>query len=428
MLKTWKFWKDTIIGTIFIFAFMAFAYQFLAIFSILDPVGQALEDMQITDQIFSNENFREDPAFDTTILIVNFGRLGRKDIARQINIINKYNPQVIGIDTFFGSLEPDTLGDLMLADALSKVENLVLGTQFMAPGDVDDPYYYHLKTSHPLFNQYAEMGIVNLIAETAGTKQEEYKVVREFSPKMLYKDTISGEVIEQMAFGVKLASYVNPEAAERFLARNNEEEIINYRGNVLTMLTLDNRPKFFALDVMDVLEENFDPSLVKDKIVLLGHVGESFLEPYWIEDKFFTPMNPKYAGRAGLDMYGVVIHANITAMVLNEDYLDKMSETKGYIVAIILCFLNVGLFTIIYRKLPLWYDGITKLIQLVEVVIILGLIIFVFHLFAIEMELTIAIIVILLAGDALEVLYGVGYNMFQKEKRRELFTIKEHNV
>ncbi len=428
MLRTWKFWKDTIFGTIFIFAFMAFAYQFLAIFSILDPVGEALEDMQITDQIYSNEKFREEPDFDTTILIVNFGRLGRKDIARQINIINKYNPKVIGIDTFFGSLKPDTLGDLLLADALSKVENLVLGTKFMAPGDVDDPYYYYLKTSHPLFNQYAEMASVNLIAETAETKQEAFKVVREFYPKMQYKDTISGEVIEQMAFGVKLASYANPDATERFLARNNEEEIINYRGNVLTMLTLENRPKFFALDVMDVLEENFDPSLVKDKIVLLGHVGESFMEPYWIEDKFFTPMNPKYAGRAGLDMYGVVIHANITAMVLNNDFIDKMSDIQGYLIATILCFLNVGLFTLIYRKLPLWYDGLTKLIQLLEVVIILGLIIFVFHWFAIEMELTIAIIVVLLAGDALEVLYGVGYNMFQKEKRKELFTIKEHNV
>lgn len=428
MLKTGRFWRDTLIGTIFIWAFLVFAYYFLGIFSILDPVGEALEDMKITDQIFSNPQFRVEPEFDTTILLVNFGRLDRRGIAEQINIINQHNPRVIGIDTFFGSLKPDTLGDLILEEALSKVENLVLGTKFDAPGDVDDPYYYHLKKSHPLFNQYAEEASVNLISEQAGIKQEELKIVRDFYPKMLYKDTISGEIIEQLAFGVKLAEYINPEAVKRFLERNNEEEIINYRGNILSMLTLDNRPKFFAIDVDEVFDNNFEPSLVTGKIVIFGHLGENFMQPYWIEDKFFTPMNPKYAGRANLDMFGAVIHANIAAMVINEDYLDQMTAFEGIIVAVILCFINVAIFTLVYRKLPLWYDGVTKLIQLVEVVLILFFIIWVFHVYSYEMELTYAIVVILLAGDALEVLFGVGYNMFTKEKRKKLFTIKEDSV
>lgn len=426
MLKTKKFWIDSILGTIFIFAFLWFATNFLGIFDFLNPIGDALSDMKITDQVFSNPAYREDPDFEENIVIVNFGRLDRRGIAQQINIINRYHPRVIGIDTFFRSLKEDSIGDLILADALSNIENLVLGSQFMAPGDTEDPYYYYLKLSHPLFSQYSDDAHVNLINEIAGGRQEEIKTVRTFFPKMLYKDTITGEVTTHMAFGIKLAEYLDPEAAQRFLDRNVEEELINYRGNVLTMQTLDSRPKFFALDVADVFNESFDESIIKDKIVIFGMVGENFAEKYWVEDKFITPMNKKWAGRADEDMFGVVIHANIAAMVLNDDYLDKMSENQGIILAVIICFLNVALFTIIYRKLPLWYDGITKLVQLIEVVLFMMAIVLVFHYYSIELDLTISIIVVLLAGDALEVLYGVGYNLFSKKKRIELFTIKEH--
>jgi hypothetical protein len=136
-------------------------------------------------------------------------------------------------------------------------------------------------------------------------------------------------------------------------------------------------------------------------------------------------MNPKYAGRADLDMYGAVIHANIVSMVLNRDYLDKMTEFQAIMIAIILCFLNVAVFTLIYRKMPLWYDGLTKVIQLVEVMILMAIIVGVFNWYNTRIDLFLAIVVVLLAGDALEVLYGVGYNIFDKKKREKLFTIRE---
>ena len=424
MLKTRKFWLDSIIGTAFIFGFMWFASNFLAIFSILDPVGDALEDMKMSDMVFSDPIFRSDPDFEERVVLVNFGRLDREGIAHQLNIINKYKPKVIGIDTFFSS-EKDSLGDAILQEALSNIENLVLGTKYISPGELEDPFYYGLERTHSKFRQYAEEAHVNLAAETAGTKQNEFKVVRQFPPTMSLKDTISGNITTQMAFGVKLAEFLDKDAVEEFLARDYEEELINYRGNVLTMQTLEMRPKFMALDIVDVFNENFSPDMIEGKIVIFGHIGENFNEKYWVEDKFFTPMNKQWAGRADLDMFGVVIHANIVSMVLNRDFLDKTSETQNVIFAIILCFFNVVLFTIVYRKLPLWYDGLTKIIQLIEVTILMFLIVWVFDVYFLELELTLAIIAVLLAGDALEVLYGLGYNLFSKKKRKELFTIKE---
>jgi len=426
MLKTRKFWLDSLLGTAFIFGFMWFAVNFLGIFAFLDPVGDALADMQITDQVFSNPYFRTDPEFEERIILVNFGRLDRRGIAQQINLINKFKPKVIGIDTFFGSLKEDSLGDMMLEDALANVENLVLGTQFVQPGDVDDPYFYGIERSHHKFAQHAEEAHVVLSAEIAGTQQNQLKIVRQFYTEMSYNDTINNKITTHMAFGIKLAEYLNPDAVKEFLDRDVEEELINYRGNVLTMRTLADRPKFMALDVSDVFNENFSEDMIKDKIVIFGHIGENFNERYWVEDKFFTPMNKKWAGRADLDMFGVVIHANIVAMVLNRDFLDRTTEFQSTVFAIILCFINVALFTIVYRKLPLWYDGITKIIQLLEVIILMLLIVWVFDAYFLQLELTLAIIAVLLAGDALEVLYGVGYNLFSKKKRRELFTIKDN--
>jgi CHASE2 domain-containing sensor protein len=423
MLLTKKFWKDVLIGTIFIFAFMWFASKFLAIFNFLDPIGEALGDMKITDQVFSNPYFRPQAIPEDRVTIINFGRRGRGDIAQMINIVNKYNPKVIGIDTFFSNLKEDSLSDLILAEALSNVDNLVLGTKFLNPGDLDDPYFYGIKRSHELFRQNAIEAHVVLSAEEAGTQQEEFKVVRQFFPKMAYNDTINNQFEEHVAFGIKLAEFIDPVAANDFLARENEEELINFRGNIFDIDHIE-KTKYSAIDWMDVLNEDFDPSLITDKIILFGMVGEYIGEPYYVEDKFFTPMNDKYAGRADEDMFGVVIHANIVSMVLDRDYLERMTNFSSIVAAILLCMFNVVMFSLIYRKLPLWYDGLTKLIQLLQLVVILGIIVLVFHAYSLELELTYGIVAIALAGDSLEVLYGVGYNLFDSKKRKLLFTSK----
>ncbi|NJM93588.1 MAG: CHASE2 domain-containing protein [Cytophagales bacterium] len=71
--------------------------------------------------------------------------------------------------------------------------------------------------------------------------------------------------------------------------------------------------------------------------MIFGYLGESFNDVSW-EDKFYTPLNKTYAGKANPDMYGVVIHANIVSMILNHDYVYTMAESTGVLVAIVLCF------------------------------------------------------------------------------------------
>ena len=204
--------------------------------------------------------------------------------------------------------------------------------------------------------------------------------------------------------------------------RKNNVELINYGGNVIKANSKNSEftNKFTVLDWMDIFEENFVPSVFEDKVVILGYLGEDLWDNSW-EDKLYTPLNMEYAGRTNPDMYGAVIHANILAMILSGNYINSMSTRAGVLVGILLCFLNVLLFSLIYRLLPRWYDGLTKSIQLLEALILLLITVLVFHFFSYKLNLTLGIIAVLLAGDSLEVYYGVIKNLFSKEQRRLLF-------
>ena len=411
-----RFWLDVILGTVFIFVLMSMFSSITAfqIFDIFDPIGEALGDMEITDVVFSQ--LREDPTADQDIILVNIGVESRAGIAQLVDSISQHNPAVIGIDTFFDFPKEDTLGDLMLADAFGRVENLVLVTKALYNPLTDE--FDSLRTSYPLFTWNSDSAHAQFI--TKATVQEDLKMTREFPP---YIQMADGN--KQYAFAVELARKTHPEKVEKFLARDNHIETINYRGNVLDYGATKFGTKFATLDVYDVLVGNYIPEMINDKIIIFCYLGKYLGDRETLEDKYFTPLNEKYAGRSYADMYGGVIHANIVSMILNEDYINTLSENTRIIIAIIITFLNVMVFSWIYKSIPRWYDGVTKLIQLSEILGLMFLTIWLLDQKALKMDLTIALAAVALVGDGLEVYYGVVKNSFTKEGRKELFKISK---
>jgi CHASE2 domain-containing sensor protein len=427
-MKRWNlfkrsFWTDCIFGTLFIFGLMwaIFNVSQLAIFDAFDPIGEALSDFESSDIAFSQIRDPNDVHANEDIVIVNISKpylVNRARLAQMINIINQHNPKVIGIDMFFWSLSSDTLGDLALAEAYSKVKNLVMVTKFQEDIETEENTWEII--SHPSFISNATLGFANLNTEAA--KQDDFKVCRSFPPKRV----VEGE--EAIAFAVQIANQVDPEKTKRFLERDNEWETINYKGNIIDVhKATDFGGKFGFLDWDDVMEENFEPDMIKDKIIIFGETGENMFDTSW-DDKFFTPLNRSYAGKTNPDMYGVVIHANIVGMILDEDPINELGEFWDALIGILICFANVVAFSWVYRKLPRWYDGITKLIQLVELMVLFFIIIYLFAEFSFKVNLTFGLAAVALAGDGLEVFYGVVMNLFNKERRRQLFTIRNEEV
>ncbi len=412
-----RFWRDVILGTIFIFALMGLFGSLTAfkVFDIMDPIGEAFADMEFTDIYFSQ--LLDDPVADQNVVLVNVGLESRMGISVLLDSISKYDPAVIGVDLFFDYPKEDTLGDLMLMEALGRVENLVLVTKLsQTMGNMDPESIDSLEWSHPMFTWNATPAFANLITD-AGV-QEDLKMCRTFVPQL---ELDNGE--NQVAFAVKMASYLSKEKADKFLARGNEEEVINYRGNVLDYGATKFGNKYFALDVWDVYSGNFVPEIIKDKVVIFCFLGEELGDRENFEDKFFTPLNETYVGRAFPDMYGGVIHANIVSMVLNEDYIFYLSDIQTWTLTVIMLFFTIMVFSWIYKKLPKWYDGITKVIQVILLVGIPYIMIYAMDLYSIKLELNILLIAIALSGDGLEVFYGVVKNSLSKEGRKELFKV-----
>ncbi len=407
------YWYKSLFATLFIFLFLAFARIFLGIFDFLDPIGDALTGYEVTDQVFSNPQWREVPPVEDDIIVVNVGNLSRAGIAQQINIINSFGPKVIGLDLIFRNLKADTLGDMMLANAIANSPNIVVYQKLLEPDDKPS-LWNGAEYSHDIFTQNHPTAFVNLNNEIEGVRQFDFKSCRSFFPKQLLYDSISNKTDTVYAFAVALAKYISPENVKIFLDRNNDEEIVNYSGNVVDYGRTRLGTRFFALDTYDVLDTMFTPDLIKDKIVVMGVMGSSFDDKYTVEDKYFTPLNEIQAGRANPDMYGVVVHANIISMILNNRYIDVMSENLSYAIAFLMCFLNVLMFTVIYQKYSEWYDGATKLLQLTQALLFVFAIILFFHYFSYKLNITLTIIVVLLAGDVLEVYYGFVMNAYCK--------------
>lgn len=430
-----KLWSQSLIITVFVFLTLWGANRAtdLNIFKAFDVIGQALKDFELTDYAFSY--LREDPVVDERIVLVNIGTLSRREIAQQIGIISSYKPRVIAFDGFFnceGGLRDsvncpallDTLGNLMLSAAIQEAGNVILGSKLMQTDSLsqfDIDFYDSIEISDPMFADYSLEGFVSL--PTNATYQEDVKLCRSIFPRR----TINGE--EQLYFGVQIAMQYDSIKAKKFLARNNDEELINYRGNIEVMQLRINSEKndetastqyptmFYVVDWDQLLREEVLPELFKDHIVIMGYLGDYLGDAAW-EDKFFTPMNKKVAGRANPDMFGPVVHANAVAMILNEDYVDGIAPWIQYLLAFLVCLLTVALFILIDNNLPQWFDALSFLIQLFEVLLISMLIVFAFTWWNLKLELTVAIGVSALVGPVYDIFKSVKGEIDRRLTRR----------
>ena len=229
-------------------------------------------------------------------------------------------------------------------------------------------------------------------------------------------------------FPVLIAQMHKPESVQKLLDRGNQIEKINYVGNIDVVgyeqlykeknnyTALADKKHFRAFEFSDVLEGRFEPEDFKDKIVLLGYLGDE-IYVHAAEDKFFTPLNEKQVGKTSRDMYGVVVHANIIHTIINENYVNKMPDWTKHLTGILVVFLVIASFRPIYNDYKVWYDGLTKILGIILTFLIIAIIGAVFDSFNYEIKFgAIYFGCILLAGDFLEVYYGLLKNIVRYSK------------
>jgi CHASE2 domain-containing sensor protein len=224
---------------------------------------------------------------------------------------------------------------------------------------------------------------------------------------------------------------------KKYLSRDNDEEIVNFRGNIevlqlrIKSLKMDQTgtsnyaTMFYAVDVGQLERGEVLGEVFKDNIIIMGFLGDYLGDPSW-NDKFFTPLNKKVAGRANPDMFGVVVHANVVAMILNEDYINELPDWLLIAVAFIICTLTVALLTVIDRSLPTWFDALSFFVQVVIILILMMIIIEAFALRSLKLDLSLTLAVTALVGPCYDIFKSLQNEYIKRFTKPKIEVLKNN--
>jgi hypothetical protein len=86
------------------------------------------------------------------------------------------------------------------------------------------------------------------------------------------------------------------------------------------------------------------------------------------------------------------------------------------------------MFTLIVRKIPLWFDGLSILLQLAQFIICTILMIYSLKWFNFKLNLTLTLAALALVGTCFELYNGFIREIFKRIKNSTLFTKKKEGV
>ena len=194
------------------------------------------------------------------ITIVDIGHLDRVGIAKELSIINKYSPRVVGLDFF---LTTDSLEkDYQLMEAISKSSNLVQTTMLHNNDERDITRWDSLELCHEKF-KVGSHGFSNL------TITDDSVIVRELPMRQYHRDET------EFAFSYMVASkYDFGKIKSKY---KNEDKDFSFDKNSFGHY-------FKVISIKDLMAENFDKNDITDKIVLMGHISNTE-DSFYLDDK-----------------------------------------------------------------------------------------------------------------------------------------------
>ena len=361
--------RDTLFATMAVFLFLILLGMIPINFYVLNPMKMALKDFDFNDIAYAKLEKGKSDSIDRRIVIINSGELDRAELGFLIETINAYKPKVIGLDIYFEDAK-DAVKDSILREAFRKTKNIV-GVSVAEAGKHD----FSIKKNY-FDDVNTKRGYANLVGEEIGT-------IRYYSPF----ERVHGQKYPQITTAI--VKEYDEKAYENLVKRHKEVETINYKRRV---------DKYQVLEPEQLFTDGIDSSLLKDKIILIGYVN---LDPNNIEDKKFTPMNEKFAGKSNPDMNGIVVQANIISMVLDGHYIKKMPKWAAWVAAIIIGWIHMSLYIRYYLESHIWFHLVAKLTQVFSVILFAYLGMFIFDKFEVKLEMKYTLYVIALAVDVI---------------------------
>jgi CHASE2 domain-containing sensor protein len=308
--------------------------------SFFNPFKNAFKDFSYLDLYYS-EKFNEDQ-FNDDIILVNINRLNRKEIALVLDNLQKHDPKVIGLDVIFKEKE-NTVWDSLLAKTLT---------------DASFVFAYSVSEKEKIVSDSTIQKKNGVTGYTNFNFDKEAIVIRNFQGiKKNKKETL-------ISFPVAVTQhYVKGNWLKRKEPFLEVDRPINYTST---------RDNFLVLESRDIIGQEAIPFL-KNKIVLVGYLGGEGTYEYDIEDKHYTPMNVRFAGKSPPDTFGLIIHANIIQMLITDNYITIVPHWIIVLLTVILTLIALAYFIYLNKKQLASYILRLNLVQLIFTILIVWL-------------------------------------------------------
>ncbi len=392
-IKSKQLLFEAFLATIVTFSLLLI-FSFLIRISIkpFNFIQDAFYDVQVTDLYFSHLKVN---TVVQEIVLINIEDADRAEISVILQLINSLQPKVVGLDVFISHAK-DEIGDSLLLKAIEAMgSKLVMAAYFDEDRNRFSEKYQYFEG--------VQYGHANIL-----TSSDRTKVVREYFP--FFND--ANDTL--WAFPVLLATYYSSQHTPTIKKRNNQIERINYVGGMQSFVSINKSDLYSLSD--DELR-----FLISDKMVLVGFLGEKSLHSSDFDDVFFTPLNEKFAGRSFPDMYGLVIHANIATMILNNDYINTLPEWVALILAFFATFVVKIALLYFFITNQLWYDIMAKLIQFIFSIFIVFLAFSILRYTHFMINVTYLMFGIVFAVDFIYVYESFAIIAFKKFRYKSLF-------
>jgi adenylate cyclase len=318
---------------------------FVAIASFTQPFSSV--QLWLSDQLFTEEppspNIVVVGIDDKTLEV--YGKWSdwpRRLHARALDNLAEAGARVIGFDILFPDSSSD---DLIFAAAIENEGKVVLasaGNQLLPVSGDKEVYSNVLMPVSSLNNVCRATGHVNIVPDRDGKVRRLPLVIQDASGK-IYPSFILSVLHTQFSLPIP-TEYPRQDGALSLLSRDIPVDTA-YRLRINYSTLRAGRP---YLSYGDVISGNFDPSMVKNKIVLIGMTATGELDTWAV---------PTVAGKVP----GVYIQATAMDTILRSQFLTE----AGTFITLLIMLLLVAIICLALPRLKLKWGGVLLLVLFV---------------------------------------------------------------
>lgn len=390
--------RDTIFATIWVFLFIVILGSIPLNLGSMNPIKLGLKDFDFNDLYYSKlgKSAQKDKNFDNRIVIVNIEQADREGMSLLVDKVGSLNPKVMALDVVFYG-EKDFYKDSLLKETFARNKNLVAAAHLILSGKDGDT----ITTTGNYINTASSYAYVNLFNDSFGTVRNYYPFVKDYNKKM-YK-----------SFSSAIVEAYDKKAFEKLEKKGDHKIAINYGGSV---------SRYMQYSFGQVMNGEVDDSAFVGKIILFGYLNPDRND---ITDKFFTPMNARFYGKSVPDMNGIIVHANIISMALDNSYIKKLPLWLNLLIAVLVCWLHMSFFIRYYLESHIWFHLVAKIAQVASAIFFVWLGIFLFNRYQLKVDLKYSLITIVLAVDVIYFYEAWAVWMHKKFNYKTVF--KPHN-